>query len=134
MTDPLTGTTQYAYDLAGNTTVITSAGTLAVEVRAYDAQNRVISDTAEGPLGAAGPVSTTLLAYDSEGNVTESQAPNGDVTVNLYDGINRLTETDLFPVANTGSNPSQVVQTWGYDDVGNLLLSTDGDSLSFIGV
>ena len=61
VTDPLTGTTQYAYDAVGNTTVITAAGTLAIEERAYDAQNRLLRDTAEGPLGAAGPVSTTLL-------------------------------------------------------------------------
>jgi len=130
MTDPLTGTTLYAYDPAGNTTKTTAPGHLSIEEQAYDAWNQVLSTTAEGPLGAAGPVSTTLFAYDSEGNVLQSQAANGDVTYRQVDGANRVTEVDLAPGANQLALSPWRVQTWSYDDADNLTRSTDGDSRS----
>ncbi len=127
VTDPLTGTTLYGYDAVGNTTAITAPGGLAIEEQAYDAQNRLIRDTAEGPLGAAGPVTSTLDAYDSEGNVVQTQAANGDVTYRQVDGVNRVTEVDLLPGANQLTLSPWRVQTWSYDDVDNLAQSTDGD-------
>jgi len=127
LTDPLTGTTLYAYDLAGNTTKTTAPGSLAIEEQAYDAQNRLIKDTAEGPLGAAGPVTTTLYAYDADGNVLKAQAPNGDITLNTYDFADRLLDTTLLPAGGGATPPTTKVQTWGYDDTDNLVGTSDGD-------
>src|SRR5205085_2618107 len=94
-TDPLTGTVQYQYDAAGNTTVVTQTdqvGTVhQVETRAYDALNAVISDTLSGPLT---PPQTTALGYDQDGNVTETRDPIGALTTNTYDWADQLVEVD----------------------------------------
>jgi hypothetical protein len=34
----------------------------------YEGLNQVITDTIEGPLGSAGPLTTTQYVYDSDGN------------------------------------------------------------------
>jgi YD repeat-containing protein len=58
-TDPLQGTTVDRYDAVGNTVAITAAGGSPIEVKRYDGLNELITDTIEGPLGNAGPVTTT---------------------------------------------------------------------------
>src|SRR5579862_4075247 len=96
-TDPLTGTVVNQYDPVGNTLVVTSgspSGALSVDTRQYDAQNEVITDTTSGP--GTSP-QTTTSAYDGDGNVEFTQAPDGDVTTNGYDFANQLRSVEIWP-------------------------------------
>ncbi len=128
--DPLTGTVQYGYDAAGNTTAMTlgdaSGGVAQVETMGYDALDRVTTDTVTAP--TTGTV-TTLTAYDQDGNVAQTQQPNGDVTYNTYDAADRLrtVEIDPQPVGKGGANPNKY-ETYTYDAAGNVAQSTDADN------
>jgi len=128
--DPLTGTVQYGYDAAGNTTAMTlgdaSGGVARVETMGYDALDRVTTDTVTAP--TTGTV-TTLTAYDQDGNVAQTQQPNGDVTYNTYDAADRLrtVEIDPQPVGKGGANPNKY-ETYTYDAAGNVAQSTDADN------
>ena len=63
----------------------------------------------------------TEMDYDGNGNVEVKIDRRGVTTTNTYDDLNRL-ET----VTISGSfGPTQVVSTFGYDDVGNKLFETD---------
>jgi YD repeat-containing protein len=56
-TSPISGVTQFQYDAAGNTTVITQADVATL----------------------------TVSSYDRDGNVFQAQQPNGDVVVSSHD-------------------------------------------------
>jgi len=124
--DAVSGTAQYQYDAAGNTTVITSsdrttATPIQVETRGYDALNRAITDTVTGPVG---PALTTITRYDHDGNLYQTQQPNGDVTLNTYDLAGQLLTEEIDPAAVTGPTHA-TQQTFTYDAAGNRVGSYD---------
>jgi len=98
--DALTGTTTYGYDPAGNTVAVTAGDTAGnvtqLDTRQYDALNRVMTDTVSGP-GSAALVTGTR--YDQDGNMAQTQQPNGDVTYNTYDLADQLTTVEIDPAA-----------------------------------
>jgi len=111
---------QYGYDVAGNTTAITTGDTsgnvIQVETQQYDALNRAITDTVAGPNGAS--PQTTTTRYDPDGNVYQVNQPTGATTVNTYDLADDLvtSETDGAPVL-TATHQDQT--TYRYDAAGN---------------
>jgi RHS repeat-associated protein len=129
-TDPLSGTTSYGYDAVGNVTAITSGtpgAPLTVETKQYDAQNRVVTDTVGGPVGAGVPPSTTVTGYDYEGNVAQVQQPNGDVVFNSYDDVHQLLQTILSPGLLSGGGNLPSFTTYNYDMAGNVTSEQDAD-------
>ena len=129
VTDPVSGTTQYQDDPAGNTMVITagsSGGVVQIETRAYDSWNRVLTDTVSGPNTTA---RQTLTAYDADGNVVQTQQPNGDVALTLYDCAYNCTdqpkEIDLAPASGAATT---TYQSFIYDAAGQVKDSADADN------
>jgi len=128
--DALTGTTTYGYDAVGNTVAITAGDTSGavtqLETRGYDAWDHVITDTVGGP---ASPALTTLTAYDRDGNVVQTEQPNGDTTYATYDLADQLAEELIYarPVGQAGSG-DQAYQSYGYDGAGNVTDSIDADN------
>lgn len=101
---PLTRTTTYTYDAAGNVSRVDSTGdksnvswattdTSSVSY-GYDAAGRPTSETVTLPSGTA----TTTTSYDEQGHVTKVVSPRGNVA---------------------GANPADYATTFSYDDAGN---------------
>jgi YD repeat-containing protein len=124
-TDPLQGTTQYQNDSVGNTTVITAPGGSPIEFKGYDGLNELITDTVAGPLGLAGPLTTTLTAYDFTGNVAQTQAPNGDTTYDTHDGAHRLVAMSLVTAQEGLTGTASALTQYTYDDADNLIDTGD---------
>jgi len=83
VTDPLGNTTQYAYDLIGNTTTITNPdGGVTTIVR--DDRGNIVSAT--DPL-----TRTTTYTYDGKDNVTSATDPLGHTVRYGYDGNGNTT-------------------------------------------
>ena len=77
----------YTYDASGNRTAMTtSQGTTTYT---YNALNRLASVT-DGS-------GTTAYTYDPAGNLVTTPMPNGAISTNTYDNIDRLTQ-----VVNSG--------------------------------
>jgi len=136
-TDPATGTTQTAYDAVGNTVAMTTTdrtngnAVVTLEQLGYDALNRVITATVvTNTANIAGSALTTLTRYDRDGNVAQTQQPNGDVVYNVYDAADRLTNVELDPAPLTkgqaATHPSY--EAYGYDAAGNQTVSVDADN------
>jgi len=138
-TDPATGTVQMAYDAAGNTLALTTTdrtngnAVIALQTMGYDALNRVITSTVvTNTANVAGSALTTLTAYDQDGNVAQTQQPNGDVVYNAYDAADRLTNVEIDPgptpltKAQAATHPSY--EAYGYDGAGNQTVSVDADN------
>ena len=121
--DAVTGTTRYGYDAAGNTVAIAAGNTVAItagntvaitagdtsgavtqlETRGYDAWDHAITDTMAGP---ASPALTTPTAYDRDGNVAQTEQPQGDTTYATYDLADQPAEELIYarPVGQAGSD------------------------------
>jgi len=136
-TNPATGTMQTAYDAAGNTLAMTTTdrtngnAVIALQTMGYDALNRVITSTVvTNTANVAGSALTTLTAYDQNGNVAQTQQPNGDVVYNLYDAADRVTNVEIDPApltkAQAATHPSY--EAYGYDAAGNQTVSVDADN------
>lgn len=101
---PLTRTTTYTYDSAGNVSRVDTTGDKSGVSWAttdsstvsygYDAAGRPTSETVTLPSGTA----TTTTAYDELGHVTRVVTPRGNVA---------------------GANPDDYAVTFAYDDAGN---------------
>ncbi len=102
-------TTSYAYDNVGNLTQMTYPGGRAVTY-AYDALSR--------PLSVAAPVNGTAvtlasgIAYDNVGNLLNLPLGNGLSQTRTYDATNRVTTITV---------PGVLEQSFGYDNVGNIV-------------
>jgi len=105
--DALTGTTTYGYDAVGNTVVVTAGDTSGavtqVETQQYDALNRVITDTVGS--GSGSPSLTTGTRYDQDGNVAQTEQPQGNTAYATYDLADQLAEELIYarPVGQAGS-------------------------------
>ena len=93
VTDPVGNYVQTVYDADGKVSQVngyylqsngTYASRMGISVRAYDAADRLISDT-----DIYGNV--TQYSYDASGNLVQVTDPNGHVTSYQYDPMNRRT-------------------------------------------
>jgi len=128
--DPVSGTVQYNYDGDGRTIAITSGASGApptqLETEGYDGLGHLITDT----VGGAGVMTqTTRTAYDLDGNVSEVQHPDLDVTLNNYDLADEPVETDL---ARLGSGPFTVEDAYSYDAAGNQTADADANTFEHV--
>jgi RHS repeat-associated protein len=101
-------------DARGNTTVTE-----------YDQANRpikVMAPAAEVYGEASLLTGITASLLDNNGNVLSVTDPNGNVTENEYDGLNRLVKTTTWP-----SEGVSIVNTFTYDEANNRISVTDGE-------
>jgi RHS repeat-associated protein len=110
VTDPNGNVTTYNYDEAGHL-VVTAAPTVNVEVGG-------------GTATAVHPVTTR--GYNTFGNQTEVQDPNGNTVKTVFDAIGREVSRTLPNYTPPGGSTSIVATTvYTYDEVGNLTQVSD---------
>ncbi|MFF3911464.1 LamG-like jellyroll fold domain-containing protein [Streptomyces sp. NPDC001848] len=111
MTDPDSNVTNYTYDEAGRLAV-TSAPAVNVE-------------TGGGTPSLAHP--TTTVGYDTFGEQTETQDPDGNTVVTAYDADGRKAARTLPSYTPPGSTTpiSNATTNWTYDKGGNVTKVTD---------
>jgi YD repeat-containing protein len=113
VSDPITGTIAYAYDLAGNRTNLTYANGRVVTYT-YDADDRLVQvEDWDG--------GTTSYAYDAAGRLTRTTLPNGVVTSQQYDDADRLLRLTHTAAGDTILSDYQ----YQLDGVGNRLWVTE---------
>ncbi|MDJ0383208.1 LamG-like jellyroll fold domain-containing protein [Streptomyces sp. G-G2] len=111
MTDPNTNTTNYTYDEAGHLTV-TSAPAVNAEPNG-------------GPASLVHP--TALVGYDTFGDQTETQDPNGNTVTTAYDASGRKAGQTLpsYTPPGGGTPITGASTSLTYDKAGNLTKVTD---------
>jgi len=72
----------------------------------------------------------TGTRYDQDGNVAQTQQPNGDVTYDTYDLADQLTgvEIDPAPVGKGGGVGQPTYESYSYDKAGTLVERVDADN------
>ena len=130
-----------AYDGVGNVIAVTDARQNTTR-SFYDNAYRVTSTLSNPVTGnpstdASNPGANdivTAMSYDANGNVLVLTDGNGNATRNSYDLLNRLTKTATNPQDGQPNAPpaapkaSDIVVSNEYDDSGNLVKVTDGES------
>ena len=123
VTDALSETTSYAYNLSTNTTTVTypsdAGGNVGTATMVYDGYGDVLSST--DPLGH-----TTTNVYDANRNLTSVTDPLGHVTTYTYDANGNKTST-TYPATATSTNTTSTTAYNQYseptqttDELGNI--------------
>jgi YD repeat-containing protein len=88
------GTLTYTYDAHGNVLTINSSNTNGASMTyTYDALNRLASAKDNRIAAQGGPSTPTTYSYDPVGNLLNYTYPNTVQTANVFDPLNRLTQT-----------------------------------------
>jgi RHS repeat-associated protein len=104
-------TTNYTYDPDGN--LVTETGA-PVSTQTYGSQSPAVTR----------PVTT--YGYDTFGDKTQTQDPDGNVTTSTYDGDSRVASvTQAAYTPPGGSSSITAPTTYAYDEDGNLAQVTD---------
>ncbi|TMR22398.1 hypothetical protein ETD86_11950 [Nonomuraea turkmeniaca] len=124
-TDPATNKTTMEYDLAGRLVKTVAPKTITTDlsgnatVAEYDLAGRKISVK---DLNGSGAVQRTFgYGYDLAGNATSSTSPEGHITRQTFDALNRPTSL-VEPVSASES----ITTRFGYDATGARTRLTDG--------
>ena len=113
MTDPDGNVTYYSYDKAGQLAETTQP---PVSTETY-------SPNGGTPVTA---VPESLTGYDTFGDTTENEDPDGNVTTYGYDADGQQVSETLPPYTPPGSSsPITATDTEAYDNVGQLSSQTD---------
>ncbi|MEU4163805.1 ricin-type beta-trefoil lectin domain protein [Actinoplanes sp. NPDC026670] len=82
--------------------------------------------TVKGEGAPTTSVATSLIGYNTFGETTEQQDPDGNVSVNTYDALGRMTEQESPAYDAPGSGPViRATKTVEYDEVGQVVSTTD---------
>jgi RHS repeat-associated protein len=103
-TDPLIGTTLFAYDGLNRRTSVTDVNNVQT-ITAYDALNRVTAVTRKGDPGAGVADLVTTYHYDLFHDLRCVQMPRGNGIAYGYDGAGRLIEVARKADCNPASQP-----------------------------
>ncbi|GIF23486.1 RHS repeat-associated protein [Actinoplanes tereljensis] len=131
ITDALTNSTKYGYDIRGNTVKVTDplgkATTLTYDVFGRPLEQKVPKDQANGVF-----ITTPAPVYDTNDNITKDTAANGAVATAVYDAADQL-KSATAP-KDVESDPVST-ESYTYDKVGNLLTTTEpkGNLTSTVG-
>jgi RHS repeat-associated protein len=109
----------YTLDALGNRTAESAYDTGSVLSRTHSRVFNALSELYQD-IGASGS-SITTLGYDSNGNLTSSNAPLSRNTAGQYDALNRLSQI---------TDPASGVTTLAYDTDNHLASVTDPTSLA----
>ncbi|MEU6719591.1 RHS repeat-associated core domain-containing protein [Nonomuraea sp. NPDC046802] len=116
--DPESNKTTMVYDLAGRL-VKTTDPNLNATAAEYDLAGR--KTTAKDLDSAGGVLRTFGYGYDLAGNPTSAISPEGHVTKQTFDALNRVTSL-IEPVSGSES----ITTSFGYDAAGARTRLTDG--------
>ena len=117
----LTKRTEY---LTASQTVVTTYSNNYQQKRISETQSVSGADLIGGETGTT--QLTTTYTYDKNGNLKTVTTPDGVVTTNTYDRLNRLVQTQR-PATDEYGN-SVVMTLWQqYDAVGNIVASRDAE-------
>ena len=130
-----------AYDGVGNVIAVTDARgntTRSFHDNAYrmiaSLSNPVTGNPSTEPQTPGANDIKTTTSFDANGNPLEVTDGNGNATRNSYDLLNRLTKTATNPDDGQPNAPpaapkgTDIVVSNEYDDSGNLIKVTDGES------
>ncbi|MET7338223.1 polymorphic toxin-type HINT domain-containing protein [Nonomuraea sp. NPDC005650] len=122
VTDPLNNKTRMEYDLAGRLVKTTDPNGNASTAE-YDLAGRktTVKDLTGASSGASTVLRTYGQGYDLAGNPTSATSPEGHVTRQTYDALNRVTSL-IEPVSASES----ITTSFGYDTTGARTRLTDG--------
>jgi RHS repeat-associated protein len=118
VTDPLTNETSTDYDLAGRVVKVTDPNGNAT-VAEYDLAGRQITAKDLNSSGVVQRISS--YGYDPADNPTSATSPEGHVTRQTFDALNRL--TSLIEPVSAGES---ITTSFGYDATGARTRLTDG--------
>jgi RHS repeat-associated protein len=121
ITDALTKSTDFAYDVRGNVLTVTDAK-LKTSTYSYDVFGRPLTTKVPKDQGANLYISTPAPVYDANDNVTQATAPNGAISTNAYDDADQLISSKAPKDLTT--DPDRETK-YEYDVVGNLLRQTE---------
>jgi RHS repeat-associated protein len=111
------GTLTYTYDTHGNLLTINSSNTNGGSMTyTYDALNRLASAKDNRVAAQGGPSTPTTYSYDPAGNLTGYAYANTVQTANVFDTLNRLTQTCVAttsPACSAGTKLASYAYTLG---------------------
>ena len=111
------GTLTYTYDAHGNVLTINSSNTNGASMTyTYDALNRLASAKDNRIAAQGGPSTPTTYSYDPVGNLSGYAYPNTVQTGNVFDQLNRLTQTceaTTSPACSAGTKLASYAYTLG---------------------
>ena len=123
--DPDGSTTSYTYDATCHEVTLEiddpADGRLSTTTNGYDESNGEITASITDPGTSA---SATTIYEWSGGVMTEMIDPDGNYTIDEYDGYNRLTLADEYNSSSTLVN----YQSYTYDAIGNPSVTYTADS------
>ncbi len=111
------GTLNYTYDAHGNLLTITSSNTNGASMTyTYDVLNRLASAKDNRVAAQGGPSTPTTYGYDAAGNLSGYAYANALQTGNVFDALNRLTQTctaTSAPACSAGTKLASYAYTLG---------------------
>src|SRR5712692_10121176 len=111
------GTLNYTYDAHGNLLTITSSNTNGASMTyTYDVLNRLASAKDNRVAAQGGPSTPTTYGYDAAGNLSGYAYANALQTSNVFDTLNRLTQTctaTSAPACSAGTKLASYAYTLG---------------------
>lgn len=128
-------TTSFDYDERGNQTTVVDPRVNATgatpadytTTSTYDLLGRLVeveSPTVDVNGGPGTEAPTVAYGYDTFGNRTHTEDANGNVTVSVFDGLDRLAGILHPSYTPPGGSSVNAVEVFGYDAVGNLTSKT----------
>ncbi|TCM48856.1 DNRLRE domain-containing protein [Kribbella sp. VKM Ac-2568] len=121
ITDPLTKSTDFTYDVRGNVLTVTDAK-IKTSTYTYDLFGRPLTSKVPKDQQANLYITTPAPLYDANDNVTQATAPNGAISTNAYDDADQLISSKAPKDLTT--DPDRETK-YEYDVVGNLLRQTE---------
>jgi RHS repeat-associated protein len=108
------GTLNYTYDAHGNLLTITSSNTNGASMSyTYDVLNRLATAKDLRMAALGGPTTATSYGYDPASNLTGIGYPNALQTSNIFDTLNRLTQT-CTAASSPACSASQKLASYSY--------------------
>ncbi|MFI6833788.1 DNRLRE domain-containing protein [Kribbella sp. NPDC050241] len=121
ITDALTKSTDFTYDVRGNVLTVTDAK-IKTSTYTYDLFGRPLTSKVPKDQQANLFINTPAPVYDANDNVIQATAPNGAVSSNAYDDADQLISSKAPKDLTT--DPDRETK-YEYDVVGNLIKQTE---------
>jgi RHS repeat-associated protein len=129
------GTLNYTYDAHGNVLTIASSNTNGASMTyTYDVLNRLASATDNRVAAQGGPSAPTTYSYDPARNLTGYGYSNTVKTSNVFDALNRLTQTCVAtttPACTAGQKLASYAYTLGPAGNRTNVLELNGRSVAY---